>query len=52
MKHVFLSFILLVSIILQAVSIGVIIANKIDIEKRQAIEATGWVLLLVYLMLR
>lgn len=42
--------VLLVSIILQAIAIGMSFAEKIDKEKQRIIRYTGWFLLLIYIV--
>lgn len=44
--------VLLISIILQAIAIGMSFAENISEEKQRTIRYTGWLLLLVYLILR
>lgn len=42
--------VLLVSIILQAIAIGISFAENIGKEKQRIIKYTGWLLLLIYMM--
>ena len=44
--------VLLISIILQAIAIGMSFAENISEEKQRTIRYIGWFLLLVYLILR
>lgn len=50
--YIFGQFILQVTIILEAICIGVVIADKIDVKTLAAISKVGWVLTLVYFILR
>lgn len=52
MMYMFCQVILEASIILQAIGIGALIADKIDVKTQVAINKIGWILTLVYFILR
>lgn len=49
---IILSLILLASIILQAVSLGIDLSAMIGAREHDMIQKTGWLLFLVYMILR